>query len=950
MAIGYRSPLTAFTLMYLRLSPYLLALSVLLSATSLLQATSNNQPNIIFILADDQAWWDYSFMYRNDVEGPAFDNAIPNNYEIQQVAQTPTIDQLADEGLTFTHGYTVPLCRPSLQAMITGMFPHQNKVSGNNISGTSNDTPADEQILMTQSIARTLVKRHGYRAYQTGKWWGGHHSLGGFTEGDTVNTVSSGTGPSQYTGSRPSYANQGRHGDWGLMIGRVDYVNDIQRPEHWDAANQKRINYANTIVPLTDFIDDCVANDDPFFVWYAPFLPHNPFDPPPALKAKYDPLVDDSPYEDRDWTAKYYANIERLDGGLEAILDHLDAAGIADNTMIIFICDNGWITRKDNGARTGEAKRNPADAGTRTPIIVHWPSKIKPGGEIEPQIITQPVSVIDMVPTALAAVNLKPTLEQQGVNLMDLDAVYARDAIFCDVYAHDMASLENPEETLEATFVVKDGWKLLEYPSGSRYGSPSSPDLFHLYNTATGDPVDPFETNDLSRSNPSKVAELSNLLNTWYNDPKDMVWSTEFSQTQASNSIAIPNSIGQSITITRDGFLTGINLPFEHTAPAESITVELRQLDGNGAPLGALLASSTIRPDPVYQAGFYWSLFQFGTPVSVTSGQQLGFLVKSSAQPNNGFDMAYNSTGGYAGGAMYYSGLIDGLNWSSANFDLPFQILYGNYGHATNAQITCDGEDVIISADLGVKDQPVLIEASTDLSVGWVEVASDSNLDGLVAMTDSMLSDKKFYRFGISSIGEPFTVNTPPPAVLTVTNSEAASFTVSNSDLLQTAFSSHNGSDLDNAPGGTDTTYLQGLTPSGEASLRDGVWFNNQANSRGSAMVQNDEFAEYFLDLTASPTGYDIDQIDLYSNWGTGDGRDEIKVTITMSLVGSPTVFNQAVVTNEVYNPPSQTQGKMSITGIGASGIAAIRFDWPSGQENNAVGYSEIDVFGGATP
>lgn len=901
-----------------------------------------DKPNIIFVLGDDQAWWDYSFMYRDEIEGPAVDS----NPSIYQIAETPAIDRLADEGLTFTHGYTVPLCRPSLQAMITGAFPHENRISGNDLVGKVDDEEADQRILFDQSIARTLVKRHGYRAYQTGKWWGGHHSLGGFTEGDTQDNPSTSARPPQYTGSKPGYVGgangAGRHGDWGLMIGRVDYVNDIPDPVLPAPTAVNPISYANTIVPMTDFIDDCVASDDPFFIWYAPFLPHSPFDPPEALRAKYDPLVDEAnEASSEDYEAKYYANIERLDGGIGALLDHLEATGVADNTMIIFICDNGWITN-DNGGST-RSKRQPYDAGSRTPIIVHWPKTIKPGGPIEPQFVTQPVSVIDMVPTALAAVGLEQSAEQRGINLMDLGAVNARDAVFCDVYAHDMASIEDPSQSLVARYVVKDGWKLIDFASGSD-------ELYHLYDTSTGNPVDPFETNNLVTVETAKFAELSALIDTWYNEPKEMVWSTQVSQTQATESIPIPGELGQSFTVTSNGFLTAVNLPIEQTDPNETITVELRQLDGNGAPLGALLASSTIQPDPVYQAGLRWSLFPFAEPVQVSNGQQLGILIKCATQPNTGFNVAYNDPGGYAGGTMYFSGQIGSETWDTAGLDLPFQVFTGIYPNRSNTRIVRDGDGVLVSADLGVKGMPAEIQTSTDLGEGsWVGIATEDNPDGLVALSETELVDRKFYRFGLSTIGDPFSIDSPPPAELTVTNSEAASFTVSDTDLLQTAFSSYNGSALDNAPGGADTTYLQGLTPSGEASLRDGVWFSN-ADSRGSAMVQNDEFAEYFLDLTASETGYDIDQIDLYSNWGTGKLRDKIKVTISMSLVGTPTVFDQIVVTNEVYDPPTETQGKMSITGINATGIAAIRFDWPADQESGGVGYSELDVFGAPTP
>lgn len=186
----------------------------------------------------------------------------------------------------------------------------------------------------------------------------------------------------------------------------------------------------------------------------------------------------------------------------------------------------------------------------------------------------------------------------------------------------------------------------------------------------------------------------------------------------------------------------------------------------------------------------------------------------------------------------------------------------------------------------------------------------------------------------------------------TVASSEAASFAVSNADLLQTAFASYNGSDLSDAPGAADTNFLAAQSPNGEASLRDGVWqdINSPAQGRGAAMVQNDEFAEFNLDLTASPGGYTINGIDLYSNWGNGQGRDKIRVNVSFSLVGTPTVFDQILVEagNPLfeYNPPTLTQGKVSLSGFSVPGVAAIRFDWPATQETSAVGYSEIDVFG----
>jgi arylsulfatase A-like enzyme len=291
-------------------------------------------PNVIFILGDDQAWYDYSFMRRPGIE----QTAIDMNTAIYQVAQTPAIDRLADEGLTFTHGYATPICRPSLASIITGAFPHQTRVTGNDLVGDAPDQAVEARMQVLHPLSRTLVTELGYTCFQTGKWWEGNFANGGFTHGDTVNSIAGGTAPPQWSGGRPGYVTA-RHGDWGLMTGRVDYVNDI-------AAPADPIPYANTIETVTDFIDAQVTAEQPFFLWYAPFLPHTPHDPPAGLVGKYDALISE-PNESGNYFAKYYANIERFDGGVGAILDHLDARGIADNTIVVMICDNGWINQTE---------------------------------------------------------------------------------------------------------------------------------------------------------------------------------------------------------------------------------------------------------------------------------------------------------------------------------------------------------------------------------------------------------------------------------------------------------------------------------------------------------------------------------------------------------------------------------------------------------------------------
>ena len=457
--------------------------------------TRTTTPNVIFMLADDQGWYDYGFMRRPAVDKAAIDMAPA----ILQVAKTPALDRLADEGLTFTHGYTAPVCRPTLMSIITGTYLHQHWVVGNdlvNFRGAGNtrldDTALEARILSFNPLTRTLANQLGYTSFQTGKWWEGDYAHGGFTQGDTRDSIAIATRPPQWTGSAPSFI-RARQGDWGLMTGRVDYVNGNAAPAH-------PIPYANTVKTATDFINTQVAADQPFFLWYSPYLPHDPFDPPAGLLSQYQALG----LNDAD--AKYYANIERLDGGVDAILDHLDTQGIADNTIIMFICDNG---RQLNTPLTA-GKLSPYDSGTRTPIIVRWPDRIKPGGPIEPQIIRTPVNMVDMVPTVHHALGLPIPPEMQGINLLDPAAVAARGTVFGSDHDVEILTLNDPTESLENRWAVRNGWKLILNTSGATV----TKELYQLYNGST--PVDPHEKTNLATSNPQLVNELTMEIVNWY--------------------------------------------------------------------------------------------------------------------------------------------------------------------------------------------------------------------------------------------------------------------------------------------------------------------------------------------------------------------------------------------------------------------------------------------------
>jgi len=410
---------------------------------------SAKPPNIVFIISDDQTWTDYGFMGHKQIE-------------------TPNIDRLAAQSLTFTHGY-VPssLCCPSLATMITGLYPHQSKITGNEppVPKGGKRTPAYRQGVQdlvaliddVPTLPRMLAKQ-GYLSHQSGKWWQGNFKRGGFTHGMTHGDPKRG----------------GRHGDVGLRIGR------------------------DGLKPIYDFIEE--AGDKPFFIWYAPFLPHTPHTPPKRLFDKYMAKVD-SPH-----IARYYAMVEWFDETVGDLVSHIDKNGLGKDTIIIYVTDNGWIQNPKQRGYDLKSKRSQYDGGTRTPIMVRWP------GTVKPAVSATPVSSIDMVPTVLHALGMKPTAAMRGLNLLDAKAVEARKFLYGEIFLHNAVDTHDPAKNLTFRWGIQDGWKLIlphkeNVTTRAAKGARGTGEI-ELYHLAK----DPFETRNLAKANTQKVALLRKLI------------------------------------------------------------------------------------------------------------------------------------------------------------------------------------------------------------------------------------------------------------------------------------------------------------------------------------------------------------------------------------------------------------------------------------------------------
>jgi len=238
---------------------------IVIGLTGFPRGSSRENPNIVLIISDDQKWTDFGFMGH-------------------PVIQTPHLDRLSEEGILYSRGYVpVSLCRPSLASIITGLYSHQHRITGNDpylpegSGGRAEYLRRNEQIISRiehiETLPRLLAEK-GYLSFQSGKWWEGHFSRGGFTHGMTHGDAARG----------------GRHGDEGLEIGR------------------------SGLDPIFDFWDR--AGDQPVFIWYAPFLPHTPHTPPERLLDKY--RAENMPVE----ISRYYAMCEWFDETVGDLLDY----------------------------------------------------------------------------------------------------------------------------------------------------------------------------------------------------------------------------------------------------------------------------------------------------------------------------------------------------------------------------------------------------------------------------------------------------------------------------------------------------------------------------------------------------------------------------------------------------------------------------------------------------
>jgi len=312
---------------------------------------------------------------------------------------TPTLDRLAEAGSVFTCAH-LPMsrCHPTLASFLSGRWPHQSGIYYN--YGPRPLDPAG-------SLAR-LLQQAGYATYVEGKYWEGDPREMGFThgEGKTAKT----------------FVRKGQE-------------------------------------KLFEFIDQ-VGGRQPFFVWWAPKIPHGPHNPP----EKYQRLFDRDKIPIPDWFSgdreqfrerefKSFAMEAWLDDGLAQLVDRLRRKGLFEKTMFVFVIDNGWC----NGL---VSKGSPFEKGVRTPIFFSLPGTVPAGRRFD-----QLVSTLDLYPTILdyagvpvpetaAGRSLRPIIEGRPAELREVlyGAIYPAFATEGDA---------RPERDVYALYARTRKWKYI---------------------------------------------------------------------------------------------------------------------------------------------------------------------------------------------------------------------------------------------------------------------------------------------------------------------------------------------------------------------------------------------------------------------------------------------------------------------------------------------------------
>ncbi len=440
---------------------------VALTATPLPQDPARPQdpprPNVVVVFCDDMGWGDLGVQ---GAEGYA----------------TPNLDRLAAEGVRFSDFYVAqPVCSASRAALLTGCYPNRIGIHGALGPSAKHGIHADETTLAE------VCKAAGYSTAAYGKWHLGHHP--------------------QFLPTRHGFDDY-----YGIPYSNDMWPYHPESPKAWPdlptmedeevvGLNTDQRRFTTDLASrAVDFIRREASAGRKFFCYLAHPMPHVPL----SASARFRGTTERGLFGDV---------IAEIDDSVGAVLDALDRAGVADDTLIVFSSDNGpWLSYGDHCGSTGgfrEGKGTTWEGGVRVPFLARWPGRI-PAGAVQ----TEPMMTIDVLPTIASLLGVPPGERPiDGLDCWPLwtceeGATNPHDAYFFYYHAGDLEAMRSGR------------WKLhlphrYRTMAGQAPGSGGIPGRY--VQRATGLELydlldDPHETTDVAAAHPEVIGRLMGLV------------------------------------------------------------------------------------------------------------------------------------------------------------------------------------------------------------------------------------------------------------------------------------------------------------------------------------------------------------------------------------------------------------------------------------------------------
>ncbi len=466
-------------------------LSVLLASLAFLASgactAAAQRPNIIFFLVDDMGWQDTSVPFHSET------TALNQRY------RTPNMERLAAQGMKFTQAYASAVCSPTRVSALTGMNAARHRVTNwtlrKNISPDQphsqlepptwnlNGICANARVVRTMQVTPlpVLLREAGYRTIHIGKAHFGAQDTPGenpLNLGFDVNIAGHcAGGPGSYWGAK-NFSAAWRSKD------PADRIWDVPGLEAYHGTNIY-LTEALTLEAITA-MQKAVADKKPFYLYMAHYAVHAPWEKDDRFYQKY---IDAGlkPFE-----ATFASMIEGMDKSLGDLMAALARMGVADDTIILFVSDNGSHSQCPPNLPLRGHKLAPYEGGTRVPMLAKWPGVSKPG-----TISRSPVIIEDFFPTILelAGVNWQgKTLQTvDGISFVPLlraKGATATNRAFVWHFPHHYAS-QTPFSAIRV-----GAWKLIYHHADQRL------ELFNL-------DADISENTDLASQEPRRVRKLA---------------------------------------------------------------------------------------------------------------------------------------------------------------------------------------------------------------------------------------------------------------------------------------------------------------------------------------------------------------------------------------------------------------------------------------------------------